>query len=527
MIRWTLRGLAFVMLAVGAASCTIRIEPRVPVERFAAPTPAGTGSPNACTAEGSPCTIARALQIAVCGDTITVLNGTYAGPGLPNGGSANLLALPIHVPGKSCTPSTRITVRAKNEGQAVIDANYDDLGGVWVDGNRSWVFEGFDISRGGVFVAAYTGTTTDLTFRRICASNVAPVTTRVNSHPWSINDLTDGLFEDICGFGVGRNMFVNPYNHNVTVRRIWIRHEGYAGFPGDTACDGGPAGQWGYHSNTNPNLIYENYISASTYEQLTPGHPCYSPTTPIGPYSDSMDLGQRGFTTMGAIIYVRLPIRFTMNHSGFFQRVFCTDSPGAWRARDIFIDARPYKLPTVTYTNEQAGAPCSVLLDRITALKTTAADNDTYSQTGSNAVNFQGIAPTNFKECQAGTAATGNNIGGCPHFYTGAAGSAGGLGSRACHEYQNGVLQDGTGGTTARPLWPWPMDDRIKAALQRENTRGQGGSALAGTAGSGYQANTVTSEIVSRYGAIPPACLRTPGPTPNPPAGLTLTYRAE
>jgi hypothetical protein len=55
------------------------------------------------------------------------------------------------------------------------------------------------------------------------------------------------------------------------------------------------------------------------------------------------------------------------------------------------------------------------------------------------------------------------------------------------------------------------MDDRIKAALKRESDRGQGGSPLAGGAGVGYFAGTVTSEIASRYGEIPTACNRVSG----------------
>jgi hypothetical protein len=111
-----------------------------------------------------------------------------------------------------------------------------------------------------------------------------------------------------------------------------------------------------------------------------------------------------------------------------------------------------------------------------------------------------------------------------PNFYTGV-GPGGIQGARNCYQYRGGVLQDGTGGTTATPLWPWPMDDRIKLALARTRALGLGGSPLAGGAGPGYAANTVTSEIASRYGAIPSQCSQAAsgGTTPNPPTGLNLT----
>jgi hypothetical protein len=91
---------------------------------------------------------------------------------------------------------------------------------------------------------------------------------------------------------------------------------------------------------------------------------------------------------------------------------------------------------------------------------------------------------SNIQEC--------TDLGNCPNFYTGVGGP--GPGARACLRYQDGTL-------TRTPLWPWPMDDRIKAALAWD-----GAPPLAGSAGPGYAAHTVTSEIVSRYGPLPADC---------------------
>jgi hypothetical protein len=96
-------------------------------------------------------------------------------------------------------------------------------------------------------------------------------------------------------------------------------------------------------------------------------------------------------------------------------------------------------------------------------------------------------------------------IGNCPNFYTG---TPGGAGSQMCYQYQDGTL-------TSTPLWPWPMDDRIKQALQRSGI----GPSLSGSAGPGYAAGTVTSEIVARYGPVPAPCLRGGGGAPPPVAG--------
>ena len=107
------------------------------------------------------------------------------------------------------------------------------------------------------------------------------------------------------------------------------------------------------------------------------------------------------------------------------------------------------------------------------------------------------VTVTDFQEC--------TSLSACPNIYTGV-GPDGTVGASLCYRYENGVLQDGTGGTIAKPLWPWPMDSRIKAARARAKAQGVGGSALVGTQGNFYSDQTVTSEIVSRYGEIPAQC---------------------
>jgi hypothetical protein len=93
-------------------------------------------------------------------------------------------------------------------------------------------------------------------------------------------------------------------------------------------------------------------------------------------------------------------------------------------------------------------------------------------------------------------------IGGTGFDYVGTGNTA-----KLCFRYVDGVY-------TATPLWPWPMDGRIKAAI--EMNAGRGSVALTGGAGTGYQAGTVTSEIASIFGPIPAACNSSGGPfVPN------------
>lgn len=65
-------------------------------------------------------------------------------------------------------------------------------------------------------------------------------------------------------------------------------------------------------------------------------------------------------------------------------------------------------------------------------------------------------------------------------------------GAALCYQYQDGVL-------TKVPLWPWPMNDRIKEAM----------------VAAGREPVDVTRTIEQMFGPIPAAC-RSDGPAPTP-----------
>jgi hypothetical protein len=455
------------------------------------------------------------------GDVGILKNGTYQGASqmldLSNVPNLSGTAGGTDTCGKDAVPCTPITIRAETDGGVFIDGQFVrtpfNIGllnaqGQIISTNAYLKFSGFDVGNGSLFV----GGGSHFTFQRICASNSQPMAAAglgTNDHPFSTNyGNTASLYEDICVFGTGRNMVLSSYqspNSTNVYRRFWMRHEGYGGLD---FCDAGPAGQWNYHDNEPYPSIMENVISASTYENLTPGHGCYCPSAPCAGAASVMEASHGNM--MGWILYNTDPIRFTLVDGGFFARNFCTNGPGTQTYVDIFADARNHLIRPIVMTSE--GGAC-VTADRLTALQTTSSSLGWNGETTDSF--FSNVTPTNYEECTGAIGATGPNIGGCPNFYTGAPGS-GGLGSRACFEYQNSTL-----GST--PLWPWRMDDRIKAALARANAAGTGGSTLAGTFGVGYAANTVTSEIVSRYGAIPDECNRAAsGTAPTAPSNLRL-----
>lgn len=482
------------MTGVKSVTATFTLS-TVVADLFAGPPGASPGgSTGACTSATSssaatgPCDVVRTLQLASCGQTIQINNGTYSG-------GRYLLDLYNFVPGKSCAAGNEITVRAETAGQVVIDGQWlgeNGIGNVSLqtNSNSGWIFQDFDIIRSGIFVSGSNNNY----FQRICASNMHTVPigaagTAFNTHVLeTTNGSTGNLFEDICVFGAARNMLLSDFSSpgvSNTWRRIWARHEGYAGYG---VCDVGPAFQFGYHDNEPYNSVIENVITIHDQRNVTPSHGCYCPTSSCASGAAPIITGYNYAHTMQGVIaysYTNAPMALD---SGMlirmeFGTMTCpTTDPGPFVFRDLFIDvsnqpnAFPFRVTDVNPT-------CSITVDRATGIRSSSGATSSFDADAT---------VTNWHDC--------TTLGTCPDFYTGN-GSGGALGARNCLQYSDGIL-------TSTKLWPWPMDDRIKAALAREFAAGRGGNPLSGSAGTGYAANTVTSEIVSRYGAIPAACLR-------------------
>ena len=506
--------LVFSLLFLGSAptvfaqSCT----------RWASPTGGGNGM-----SQNSPFTVRAFLNQAGPGQVLCLLDGRYTGT---NG----MLEIPSGLSGQQGNP---ITVRALNDGGAWLDGEYTEglfKFPVYLEGGSSWwVFEGFDAGNApeAVISMSLDNSVHHITFRRICAFNAnlnpRPGSTKTNMHTWNPGG-NDNLFEDICGFGWGRNNFVDGNTKRQVVRRAWMRWEGgddgvRQGVRGEDWAPGGGPFQLDYSANIGSfapgeghDTIYENMIgiwSANLEEQFPPGGCQHDVTFAMrtGLRNAASYPNHQGNLIAGGIFYAYPDLVYNP----------CGGSDETWgrirwapnRVVDLFMDVRPYThAGVITLGCDLAGngeftesVDCNrVRYDRVTGWKGSTGQSD----------GFPGPT-TNFRTCTGG-------IENCPSPFTGQGGS--GPGSRACYEYENGVLQDGTGGTTAKPLWPWRMDDRIKQAIERSRLNQASNLMppfLSGSAGPGYQAGTVTSEIAARYApnGIPSQCLR--GGTPVTP----------
>jgi hypothetical protein len=422
-------------------------------------------------------------RVARPGSTLCLLDGTYTQDGIqpPQGLSGS--------PGKS------ITVKALNDGGVYINGQFQRTT-LRLQSNSWFVIEGIDVGNSAFeAMSLYPGSHHNI-IRRVCAWNAnRPIEAGgggKNLHVAGFWNASDNLMEDICAFGYGRNTYGDFERAALrnTVRRAWFRWDGWP--DGNGATCPGPTIQASYHTFGSGNVL-ENIIdvfSGGLYNRNWPhpdGFPCRHTLGAGSFYRDGIHDGGQGYSNKGYIGYgystnadILVPgaagcwsSRWVPNQ---YQDMFC-DTRWAGGAAGKFSFGCDLQFPDESYQ----GGRCDLQhIDRLTQIK----------PPGGPDINLWGGAAkvaTNIANC--------TDPANCPNFFTGM-GPGGTQGARNCFRYQDGQL-------TTTPLWPWPMDDRIKQALQRSGI----GPTLAGTAGLGYAANTVTSEIVSRYGPIPSACL--------------------
>jgi hypothetical protein len=442
---------------------------------YASPTGAGNG-----LTQGTPFRISNFLTVAAAGDILVLLDGTYQG-------SSNMLTPASGLNGSS---GNRITVKALNDGGVFLDGQFARMP-LKLNNNSWWDIEGIDVGNSSA-EALFMQNANNNILRRVCAFNAnppAPLGTGTNIHTMLVWDSADNLFEDLCLFGYGRNSY-NDFGggaHRNTMRRAWMRWDGWN--PNNGGSHPGPALQTSY--GTPADSLYENLIlvwGATLYRADLWGADAADSLGMIFRDGPPEGTGTPGYRTKGVTVYgydnALLPGLSAAQGGIFFLSRWVPST-----FVDLFVDGRSQATTKtlallcdvqhgdLTYTGGQCG---QTSVDRITTLHAPGSPASMEILSGSN---------TN--EC--------TTPGACPTYYTGTPGA----GSRACFSYVDGTL-------TTTPLWPWPMDARIKAALSRAGAQG-----LAGAAGTGYAAGTVTSEIVSRYGAPPSVCTRTGAPPPT------------
>jgi hypothetical protein len=457
------------------------------------------------------------------GKTLCLLDGTYTG-------GSNMIDPPA---GLSGTSSARITIRALNDGKVLIDGQFVSGPLALDDHNSYWTIEGINF-RNGVSGVVFIACNSDFNIiRRVVAWDST----------WNSNNSVIGVgpfgsygnvLEDVAAFGVGRKTIATGQSvwdrgdghckgvprDNTIMRRIWAQGHG-SGEDGHSVVDT-------YYNSYG--VLWENVLASADWKYV----PSTWQRTSLGIDKGSTNGGN--YTTinggriifeghndngntcsllrvLGALAYLKSDY---IHHSG-------TGTPliqhGGWRGdcitlRDIMAYLDPGNDRFYNYSGFILSTPYEAAGLNDSAQRLTAV---------SGRSNFYDPV------WHATGISEGQRVGDVVSPWS----ASGTSGARLCYRYENGVLQDGTNGTAAKPLWPWPMNERIRQATAMAGVYNPP-SCLGCSGGRAPRvAIDVTADMEGMFGPIPAQCrssglpVPSPSPTPAPSPVFTIGQRVE
>lgn len=426
--------------------------------------PTGNDSNSGTTETQAWATFNHAWPYLYPGDTLIMLDGTYyqtLRPNIRNG-----------------QPGKYITVKAKNDGKAVIDGQYVRapviLGGVWPGPIGSY----FDIegivaknSNDNVYMLQDGGNNNIL--RRVSGYNA---NTDENSHVFSIWGYGN-LIEDAIAQGTGRKMFMFFMGGGNTARRVFAMWDHY---DGRNFLQCWPWGD-GIEIYNSSNNIIENSVA---YGRI----PMYmiSLLAQGNPSTNNQFLGVMGI--MSGMNYDMTPMRWPpprpqptsytcvapMTNGGERAGFQVYETNPGYAANNVWKDifawgnaswAFNWQTDLGPYRDSFPVNPLSVnnTLDHATFINNGLdnMDGPYPGQYGGKNIDVTQVNMTRF-------ASITNSIIdrifiGWPNYPDPASKvltSMTGEGARLKYRYVNGTMMDGTNGTTTQNLWPWPMEQR-------------------------------------------------------------------
>jgi hypothetical protein len=452
-----------------------------PVERFTSPT--GTGS--ACT-KAAPCANEMAIAASVAGDSITLLDGIYRG--IPQ-----MIAPGMVMPGRSGVKGKPITVRALNDGEVTIDGEFVRQP-VHFAGNSWWVLEGFNAKNGATAGVIYLsrGSSNNI-LRRVVAWDAH--IDRNNAVVLHQGGSSNNLFEDCAAFGTGRKV-AGAGNGSIgnTYRRCWFRWEG--------STWGSPIGvTMAYNSS---DATFENVLVTWSGESMPESYTNVSPRIPMrdfAPYAPagilSVDRIDRpppkhaNIKLRGSVVYTkatdRIPTRAIGGAPGrVFPRlvVFGASSVAIEHVVSVMDPSHPRFNELFGMSLTRKPQNCRV--------KAANCEDPVVDNTAVNITSIRGTAGDVFHpDWTVRNESVGSSLAVVQSPWT-----ANAVGANVCFRW----------GTTT-PLWPWPMNDRIKTATGAAGSySGPCPSCIGGR--SERVTTDVTADIETLLGTITSACRR-------------------
>jgi hypothetical protein len=453
---------------------------------YASPNGGGNG-----LSQNSPFSVADFIRIASSGQTLCLLDGTYQG-------DANMISPASVAQGKSGASGNPITVRALNDGQVLIDGQFQRYP-VNLNGNSYWVFEGFNAkSSSAEVIHVYNGSNNNI-FRRIVAWD-AYISTNVHViMVWGSS--ANNLFEDIGAFGSGRK--ITGGGTNTTWRRVWTRWESSIavgpkntmqfsyGNSGDVCenCVMNFAGQYMPSSYRTQDCNPAVKTCAGLDGQLFTGGAIQDPNTAGIKILDTMsDNKCSNVKILGSLSYLKAEDYYPASAAFWNTYVDCILIKDT--VSIVAPNNRRYSNIGGFLLGSHATQNLSLSAQNITSVRANSSDNGS------------GAGPDYFdSHWSVSGAAQGQFLSDVPSPWTATT-----SGANLCYRYVNGVR-------TTQPLWPWPMNDRIKAATASAGPN----TAPCATCSGGrptHTATDVTAEVEAMLGAIPSQCRS--GASPGP-----------
>jgi Chondroitinase B len=412
---------------------------QLPCSHYAAP----NGSGSTCSKD-SPCNVGTWLSSkAAPGGVLCLRDGVYKG-------DSQMLAFSS----KSGTAGSPITVRAENDGKVLIDGEFQRRP---IDCNASYItVMGLNAKDGNDTTMVVRGHA--CTMQRIVAWSGQPADGGIEN----VIDVggTNNLVEDCGSFGYARKTLAAGARGGSgpnTIRRCWVEHNGS---PYGSA-EGNPTDpvDLGYNQDqvTMENIIGRRNILSSATE----------PEAPLHAYStrNSALLGSIVYATNADNIETSMMLNITAESGSHAGSGHVTTN---FLLQDTVLLAAP--------VHEH--------------LKAMSIEGGKGSS-GNVAKNVVGVAPQGLGSCTSDGWECSNLHGGRTLAEATKGKTIYELAPGTCFRYKDRQL-------TSEPLWPWPMQARIQAALEsaRMPTR------------------NVTKHIEQTFGAIPAQC---GGTTPVPP----------
>jgi hypothetical protein len=461
----------------------------------------------------SPFKIGNFLSLAQPGKVLCLLDGIYQG-------DSSMIAPSRNLSGVAGNP---ITIRALNDGGPTIDGQFG-RGPVKFFGNSHWVLEGFNAKNSdGPVILIHPSVDFDSShgsrnniFRRVVAwdAHIAK-----NNSAVSIYSSPNNLFEDFAVFGTGRIMFGNfgPGSGGNVCRRCWVRWEGsttvgpkmtydldYGGWSGTGVACENCLGNWSAESmpqaydttDINGNVIPAGQANSGHYVNFRPENVQGILRAQVGATPDENSCTQSSF--LGSLAY----LKSTDASSGDNYPAIMVFLGSGWgtvncfKVRDTIAIVSPSHRNFSSTSNGNGGIVGFAL-------------NNKNMGTGDSAYNVTSVSALNvFGNWDVQGVSTGRSPQTVASPWT-----ATGAGANLCYRYVNNLK-------TSTPLWPWPMNDRIKAATASAGAyQGPCPSCIGGRFT--RTATDVTAEVESLIGSpIPSHCkngtMPEPAPTPMP-----------